>query len=141
MAEELPLTGGCNCDRIRYALDAEPIIVAACHCVNCRKQSGAAYSVNLVMPARAVTIIGELARYEDRGNESGQAVLREFCGTCGSPIRSQPMATPKIVAIKAGTLDDPGPYPPAIHIWTCSALGWVDIPAGMPQFQKSPPGA
>lgn len=139
MQGEMPLTGGCNCGNIRYELQSPPFIVAACHCVNCRKQSGAPYSVNLAMSAKAVTIHGDLTRYEDRGDESGQPVLRDFCGTCGSPIRSVPAATPKIVAIKAGTLDNPDPYPPTVHIWTCSSVAWAQIPADAIRFEKGPP--
>lgn len=43
-------------------------------------------------------------------------MLREFCGTCGSPIRSIPTATPAIVAIKVGTLDHPEPYSPYLDV-------------------------
>ncbi|MET0364862.1 MAG: GFA family protein [Sphingobium sp.] len=139
MSGDLPLTGSCNCGKVRYELHAQPFIVAACHCANCRKQSGAAHSVNLAMAAKAVTITGDLSSYEDHGEDSGQPVLREFCGHCGSPIRSTPAATPKMVAIKAGTLDDPNPYPPTVHIWTSSAVSWANIPADAPRFEKGPP--
>ncbi|HEX7872322.1 MAG TPA: GFA family protein [Sphingobium sp.] len=139
MEGQLPLTGGCNCGKVRYELQAQPYVVAACHCVNCRKQSGAAYSVNLVMATKAVAITGDLAQYEDHGEDSGQPVVREFCGTCGSPIRSVMQANPKIVAIKAGTLDDPNPFPPTVHTWTCSAVSWANIPADALAFDKGPP--
>jgi hypothetical protein len=138
MKAETSLTGGCNCGKIRYELHAQPLIVAACHCTHCRKQAGAAYSVNLAMAADAVSITGELSRYEDVG-DSGQAVYREFCGTCGSPIQSVIAANPKVVAVKVGTLDDPNPYPPAVHLWTCSAVSWADIPNDVPRYEKAPP--
>lgn len=139
MSSDLPLRGGCNCGAIRYELRTPPVAVAACHCENCRRQGGAAYSVNLVMPATSVSLTGEYSSFEDRGEDSGLPVVREFCGKCGSPIRSLPAATPSIVAIKAGTLDDPAPFPPTAHIWTCSKVAWVDIPEGVRSFDRGPP--
>lgn len=132
------LTGGCNCGKVRYTVAGRPYAVAACHCINCRKQSGAAFSVNLIVSAQAVTVVGELSAYSDPHSESGLPVVREFCGTCGSPIRSVPQSSPATVAIKAGTLDDPSPYEPQVHIWTCTALDWVHIPADVARFEKGP---
>jgi hypothetical protein len=129
--------GGCNCRAVRYRIDGPPLSVAACHCTNCRRQSGSAYSVNIVVKASAVTVEGELASYLDHDTSSGHPVLREFCGTCGSPVRSTPQANPKIVVIKAGTADHPESLAPKLHIWTRTCLPWVDIPADMPSFPEN----
>lgn len=139
MSEAFKLTGGCNCGAVRYVLSAPPLAVAACHCANCRKQSGAAYSVNLVVRASTLSVEGELAAFSDTDTESGAPVERQFCRACGSPIRSLPAATPKIAAVKAGTLDDAGTYAPQVHIWTRSKLPWVELPAGAVQFEQGPP--
>ena len=139
MSDENPvLRGGCNCGAVRYELSGPPLAVAACHCTQCRKQSGAAYSVNLIVKAREMTVTGELAVFHDNDTESGAPLAREFCAACGSPIRSVPTASPKMVAVKAGTLDDASPFAPAMHLWTRSALPWVIIPEGLPRFEKGP---
>lgn len=132
------LSGRCNCGAVRYILTAAPLAVAACHCSNCRRQSGAAFSVNLIARADAMEIEGALSAYLDADTESGQPVERQFCGACGSPIRSVPQASPKIVAVKAGTLDQPEAFAPGMHIWTSSALPWVQIPPDLPRFEKGP---
>lgn len=131
--------GGCNCGAIRYTLRAPPLAVVACHCKQCRRQSGAAYSVNLIVRASTMDVAGDLAVWEDRDTGSGAPLGREHCGRCGSPIRSVPSASPKFVAVKAGTLDDPGSFAPAMHIWTQSKLPWVTIPEGLPTFEQGPP--
>ncbi|MGJ3628407.1 GFA family protein [Sphingomonas sp. MMS24-JH45] len=112
--------------------------VAACHCTRCRRQSGSSNWVNLVVPLETMTVAGDLTLYEDRDTTSGSPVYREFCGTCGSPIRSRLAANPAITAVKAGTLDAPDGYAPTVHVFTCSKLDWVDIPAGVPQFADNP---
>lgn len=135
MEENPSLTGGCNCGAVRYRIESVPLAVAACHCRQCRRQSGAAYSVNLVVRAKAMTIEGSVASWTDNDTESGAPLAREYCAGCGSPIRSVPSSSPGIVAVKAGTLDDPAPFSPGLHIWTSSKLPWVTIPDGLPQFE------
>lgn len=129
--------GGCNCGAIRYRLTGDPLAIAVCHCANCRRQSGSAFSVNVIVGVNAMTVAGDLETYEDRDTESGQPVLRQFCAACGSPIRSLSAASPKLAIVKAGTADDPARFAPTIHVWTSTALPWVEIPARLPQFPRN----
>jgi hypothetical protein len=87
-----------------------------------------------------MTIEGELSVFEDKDTTSGSPVLREFCRTCGSPIRSVLVANPSIVAVKAGSLDDPHPFAPQMHIFTRSRLRWIEIADGTPRFDTVPDG-
>lgn len=132
------IEGGCNCGAVRWRLASEPKMVAVCHCDNCRRQSGGAFSVNAIVPGDAMAVTGDLTTYEDRDTESGQPVLRQFCAACGSPIRSLSAASPKIAIVKVGTADDPGRFVPSVHVWTSTALPWVEIPANLPQFPRNP---
>ncbi|WP_312127339.1 GFA family protein [Brevundimonas sp.] len=133
------LEGGCNCGAVRYSVGGKTLGVAACHCTSCRKQSGSAYSVNLVVLSNAMEVTGELSSYIDNDTESGKPVVREFCGQCGSPIRSRPEATPQIAVVKVGTLDAPAAFAPKVHIWTRSAVPWAAIPEDAIRFEKGPP--
>ncbi len=130
------VTGRCNCGSVTWRIAGAPLAVAACHCTNCRAQSGAAYSVNIVARAADVAIAGPIKTFEDLATTSGQPVLRQFCGDCGSPIQSVITANPAIVAIKAGTADEAGSFAPTIHVWTQSKLPWVELPEGVPSFAR-----
>ncbi len=138
MSDQSVLRGGCNCGAVRYEISSKPLAVIACHCTSCRRQSGAAFSVNLVVLADAMSVEGELASWLDPDTESGAPIQRQFCAACGSPIRSVPTAAPKMIALKAGTLDAPEAFAPMMHIWTRSALPWSSIPNGLPRFEKGP---
>jgi hypothetical protein len=140
MVELLPIAGGCNCRAVRYTIDTAPLAVMACHCTSCRRQSGATYSVNLVVPVGSMTVTGELASWTDPDTESGQTLERQFCPICGSPIRSVPASAPGIYAVKAGTLDKPDSFAPEAHVWTESRLAWVALPDGVPGFPRNPRG-
>lgn len=139
MEDTTCLTGGCNCGAVRYRVESRPLVVAACHCSQCRRQSGAAYSVNLVVRAKTMTVEGELSSWIDTDTESGAPLSRDYCAQCGSPVRSAPSAAPGIFALKAGTLDDPASFAPAMHLWTASKLPWVTIPDGVQQFERGAP--
>lgn len=132
------IEGGCNCGAIRYRIEGKPMGVAACHCTRCRRQSGSIYSVNLMVSPTAMTMQGIPSVFEDTDTTSGAPVFREFCGTCGSPIRSVLGANPAVVAVKVGTLDDPAPFAPALHVFTRSRIAWVELPSGTPQFETMP---
>jgi len=47
------MTGGCLCGQVRYSANADPAIVAVCHCKNCQKQTGTAFSVLVGVPKTA----------------------------------------------------------------------------------------
>jgi hypothetical protein len=97
------LTGSCLCGQVQYAANADPAIIAVCHCRNCQKQTGTAFSVIVGVPKSTFSIQGKLKTFRDTG-DSGRAVERSFCQECGSPIITDVAAMPELTFIKAGTL-------------------------------------
>jgi hypothetical protein len=82
-------------------------------------------------------IQGRLKILYDKG-DSGQAVMRNFCPECGSPITSDVALMPELIFIKAGTLDDPNWIDSKMHIYCDSAQRWTAIPTGSQKFGKGP---
>ena len=39
-------TGSCLCQSIKYTVTGEPLTFRVCHCVNCKKASGSAFTTN-----------------------------------------------------------------------------------------------
>ncbi len=133
------IEGGCLCGAVRYRSAAEPVMVAVCHCRNCQKQAGSAFSIIVAVPADSLAVRGETKTYVDHG-DSGNTVLRIFCPQCGSPLISD-VESPGAAGlrfIKAGTLDDPSWLAPGIHVWCRSKQPWVTIDPGAPQFATNP---
>lgn len=131
-----PMTGGCLCGAVRYEASGQPAMQGVCHCRNCQKQAGTAFSMIVGVPEAAVTVSGTPVAYIDHG-ESGNEVRREFCGTCGSPLFSKVAAMPGMVFIKAGTLDDTSGFAPAFQVWAKSRQDWIDLGA-VPAFDTNP---
>jgi len=133
-------TGGCLCGQVRYTLGGAPLATALCHCSNCQRQSGAAFSVNLLVQDSQIEISGRLAAFEDAG-ESGGKVQRRFCPQCGSPVISSLASAPGLAALKAGTLDDTSWIRPAMQVWCGSKQDWLVLDPALPAFPKNPPAA
>ena len=131
------LNGGCLCGQVRYSASVEPTLVAVCHCKNCQKQGGTAFSVVVGIPKAVLSVQGGVKTYRDTG-DSGQAVLRNFCGECGSPITTDATVMPELTFIKAGTLDDTSWLEPKVHIYCDSAQEWTSIPADSHKFPRAP---
>lgn len=129
--------GGCLCGKVRYRAAWPPLAQVACHCRNCQKQAGSALSIIAVVPRTGIELTGELRTFEDRG-DSGQAVYRRFCPSCGSPVLTDtPRAEAQgIIFIKAGTLDAISDLKPTAHYWTDSAQPWLTLPTEDKKFGR-----
>ena len=131
-------TGGCLCGAIRYENEAEPMLIANCYCDNCRKNSGAANSYNLAMPAGSTKITGSPKTYVDETGASGKPFNRMFCPECGTHFLSHGPAYEGIEFIKAGTLDDANGLVPTAHIWCEQKLDWITLPEGAEPIARNP---
>jgi hypothetical protein len=121
-------TGSCLCGDITYEIAGDALATAVCHCEHCQRQSGGAFSTNLVVRADQMTVSGDLKVYEDRGR-TGDAVyvLRKFCSNCGSPIVSELMEPADILAVKVGTLDERADIAPQIQVWCDDKQPWIEL--------------
>jgi hypothetical protein len=134
----MKIEGGCLCGKVRYSGEAEPAFVGVCHCRNCQKASGTAFSVAVAVPTPALSIQGTLKTFEDRGH-SGKRLYRRFCPECGSSVTDEAEAMPNVTMILAGTLDDSSWVKPTIEIYRDSAQPWVQLSGDRPRFPKMPP--
>ncbi len=129
--------GGCQCGRVRYRITAEPLLLVACHCKECQRQSGSAFGMSLLVQQAGFVVEGELKMFE-RSSDSGRPLRCFFCPECGTRIYHQPTYAAGIANIKPGTLDDTAWLEPKMHTWLSSKQPWVDIPEGVPTHPKQP---
>jgi len=130
-----PFTGGCLCGSIRYVGRSEPIHTFYCHCTDCQKETGGPFATEIYVPRDSVTVSGDLDSYDVVG-DSGKAVMRTFCRSCGCPIVTEFAAEPGNICIKACSLDDATWLKPEFHLYVSSKQPWFVISDGLPQYQK-----
>jgi hypothetical protein len=114
-----PYSGGCLCGAVRYALNARPATMTACHCDACKKMSGGTNLLVITAPRDAFTHTGEVQRWR-RTAASGRQSDIVRCATCGTRLWHEPQSFP-VVTLAAGTLDDPSWVVPASEIWVDKA--------------------
>jgi len=94
------------CSAIKYEYSGEPAVTALCHCTDCQKWTGGAYTSNVVVPRTSfkVTSSTKPKEYDAIGN-SGKVNKHFFCGTCGSGLYTELEVMPEMTCVKAGGLD------------------------------------
>ena len=128
------LDGGCSCGAVRYRLRSEPLFVHCCHCLNCQRQTGSAFAINVLIEAGRVEIVAGDPRSVDvpRDDGSTQRIFR--CPSCQVAVYSE-YTRPQVWFVRAGTLDDPSQVSPDVHIYTRSKRDWIALPESVPAFE------
>src|SRR5258708_29468090 len=75
-AMKLPQTGGCQCGKIRYEITEAPQLVYTCHCTDCQRLTGSAFSLGIVVAETAFRLGGISPRALPRPAASGRINTR-----------------------------------------------------------------
>jgi hypothetical protein len=125
--------GRCACGSVRYRLTSDPMITHCCHCLNCQRQTGSAFVINLLIEADRVELLAGDPRPVDVPRDDGSSQRIYRCPSCQVALFSE-YGRPDLRYVRAGTLDRPSEVSPDIHIFTRSKLSWVAIPDSTPAF-------
>ena len=125
--------GGCACGAVRYRLAAEPLFVHCCHCLDCQRQTGSAFVVNLLIEADRVEVVEGTPQAVAVPRDEGPDQRIHRCPRCQIALFSE-YTLREVRFVRGGTLDDPTQVTPDVHIYTRSKVGWVQIPEGTPAF-------
>ncbi|MEH6569894.1 MAG: GFA family protein [Halioglobus sp.] len=130
-------SGSCQCRGVTYQIEGDPLMVYACHCSDCQKRTGSAFSMGMIYPLLAISVSGKLSAWT-RTSDAGDSNTRQSCQQCGNVIYGEGSATPDIIKLQAGTLDDTSDVFAHAHIWTQSAQPWFELPSGAIQHPTQP---
>ncbi len=97
--------------------------VIACHCTQCRKQTGHFMAATSARPDDLVLVSATHLRWY----QSSATAERGFCGQCGSVLFWRSAARPEI-SITAGTLDKPTGLTTEGHIFCADKGDYYEIP-------------
>ena len=127
------LTGACSCGALTVACSGSPVRVSVCHCRDCKRRTGSAFSWNARFARTDVRIGGQPASWSVQG-PSGAVTTRQFCPRCSAIVAYSSDADPDVVAIPCGCLDDPGRLVPHRTAWAERREDWVEITAAPMEF-------
>ena len=123
----LPLAGGCFCGAVRYSLSGAPVLVYVCHCHDCQPTSGSAYTLNIIVPAAALTFTGPVETFT-RTSKRGRETQHMACARCRVGFTGCDITRPDFMVLRAGTLDDASWAIPIAQTFVKSANPWAVIP-------------
>ncbi len=123
--------GACLCGAVSFQVEGDLPPPDACHCTQCRKQSGHFFASTDV-PRAALTILGEERVTWFR---SSAMVRRGFCSVCGSALFWDPPAKDWI-GVAMGAFEEPTNTRLRIHIFVAEKGDYYDITDGLPQNQR-----
>lgn len=127
MTTTFPITGGCQCGAVRYALSALPKS-SFCHCRMCQRAVGNAFSaLSMIKKADLVWTKGEPASFQ-----SSTIARRGFCRDCGTPLTFAYDDKDRM-EVTTGSLDDPDVAPLEEHFGVESRLSWLKLCDGLPE--------
>ena len=126
--------GGCSCGAVRYRLTSEALFTHCCHCLNCQRQTGSAFVINVLIEADRVELLAGDPEPVDVPRDDGTTQTIFRCPTCRVAVFSQ-YGRPEVRFVRAGTLDDPSSVAPDVHIYTRSKVPWVTLPESVPAFE------
>jgi hypothetical protein len=126
------IEGGCFCGALRYEIEGEPMGVTHCHCIHCRRTSGAPFITWAeVETSRFRYVKGSPGSYSSR-----PTVTREFCTGCGTQLTYRRGDNPAEIDVTVGSFDSPESVRPVDHVWIDRMLPWAELKDGLPRHTR-----
>ncbi|KPP89040.1 MAG: hypothetical protein HLUCCA08_02325 [Rhodobacteraceae bacterium HLUCCA08] len=120
------MKGSCLCGAVTYEARGKVGAPAACHCTQCRKQSGHVWA-SAYLEDGTLDIAGEV-----RWFRSSDKARRGFCPTCGSALFWTHDDDP-FTCFSTGSIDGPTGLRLRGHIHTAAKGDYYDIAGTEPQ--------
>lgn len=120
--------GSCLCGAVRFNVEGDLDAPVACHCVQCRKQSGHFFASTNVKRDRLQISGAEQLTW----HQSSAKVRRGFCSRCGSWLFWDPPAR-DWTSIAMGAFDSPTGTRLERHIFVAEQGDYYPLGDGLPQ--------
>lgn len=123
--------GGCTCGQVRYKVHATPLIVHACHCRWCQRQTGGPHAINALFEAEMIEVTDGAVENTTVPSPGGKGQIIARCPNCKIAVWSNYYfggMWERVRFLRVGSLDNPDLMPPDVHIYTSTKMPWYVIP-------------
>lgn len=132
-----PAEGGCTCGAVRYRMTTAPMVVQACHCTWCQRETGTAHALNAMIEADRVELLAGQPECVETPSHSGKGQKIWRCPRCKVAVWSHYAGAGEAARfVRVGTLDHPETCPPDFHIFTSTKQPWYQLPPGAKAFTE-----
>lgn len=127
--------GHCLCGAVRFRAHGQLREVVACHCSQCRRQTGLFYA--------ATNVANDRLDIEGADNikwyRASSCAERGFCSICGSALFWR-HDEEGYTSVLAGSFNEPTGLKISSHIFCADKGDFYEINDGMPQYDRGSPG-
>ena len=123
------LSGSCNCKGVTFTVTDGDQSVSACHCTQCRKQSGHHWASGYTDTSN-FQILGDVSWFE-----SSETAKRGFCPTCGCFLFWK-ANTEDRMSFSLEAIDGPTGLKLQKHIFVADKGDYYEIADGVPQREQ-----
>lgn len=109
----------------------------ACHCTDCQKRTGSAFSMGCIYATTSLSLEGELTEWT-RTSDDGNSNTRYSCAACGNIIYGVSTFAPELIKLQPGTMESARSIAVDAHIWLRSAYEWLAIPEDALKYDTQP---
>ena len=114
----------CACGALTARTEGDPVRISICHCLECKRRSGAAFGWNATFNADQVDIEGAYKSFT-RGSDDGYWARHHFCPLCGVSVFYEIERRPGMISIPAGAFADPDFPPPRVEVYEERRCPWL----------------
>lgn len=117
--------GACYCGDVTVTVPSPLRRPVNCHCGECRRLSGAAFTTWITAPRDQVVVDNPagLSTFSPTPN-----LQRSFCRTCGSHVLTADGRLPKVYGFPAGLFEGETIEPPETDYFIDDKAGWYHVP-------------
>jgi hypothetical protein len=108
--------------------------VRYCHCSQCRKKTGTAFTANANIRKVQWALKGPPDKITEFEQKPG--LYNAFCSKCGSPLYARSDHDPDDIRVRLGGFDGPIDASITGHVWTSSKADWYSIEDSIPQYHE-----
>ena len=123
-------SGACRCGRRAFKYDPGAVrFVLACHCADCRRTTGAAFSTWVGIATSGLRWQGPAPAV----HRSAPGVRWGHCPDCGTRLTYDADGDPGEIHVLIGAFTAPEDLPPARHVHWAERLPWIRPDDGLPR--------
>lgn len=138
MSKKKFASGKCLCGKVNYKINAEPLKMAQCHCLDCQRSSGTGHFSLAFFKKDNVIIEGETNSFTTQADD-GPEVTRHFCPECGSRLFGTNNVNTSLISISVGCVDDHSWFKPQAIVYNKRKPSWDSMDESLPTFEGMPP--
>ena len=112
----------------------DPATARICHCTDCQVLSGTAFQTVVAAQDKDFSLLSGEPKTYIKIADSGAKREQVFCPDCGTPLYATSVDDgPKVLGLCVGCIRQRAELRPNEHIWSRSALDWLDGMAALPK--------